>query len=302
MNEPSWCDLHLHTTASDGTWQPLPLVRAAKAAGLSAIAVTDHDTTASVRAVQEAGRRVGIEVLSGIELSLRAAGQEVHILGYGIDPADAALGHRLSSLRERRQARADAILARLAAHGCPLDPDRVRQIAGRGSIGRPHIARALVERGYIPSIAAAFDEWLAEGRPAYVPRAAVEAEEGMAWIKEAGGVSVLAHPGLLKDEAVIPALVAAGLAGLEVYHPAHTPDMVVHFLRIAQAHDLLVTGGSDCHGPGGKDRVYLGRERAPLECWRALQAALAGPIGGGPDHADNGNDSREDGPSPKRTP
>lgn len=274
LNDERVCDLHLHTTASDGTWSPEGLVRAAAEAGLAAIAVTDHDTTAAVRAAQGAGQRLGVEVLAGVELSLRADGQEVHVLGYGVDPDDPALADRLAVLRTRRAERTAAILSLLAEHDRPLEPARVQAIAGRGSIGRPHVARAMVERGYVGSISEAFDRWLAEGRPAFVARAAVPPADGMAWIREAGGVSVLAHPGLLKDDRIIPELAALGLVGLEAYHPSHPPEDVIHYLRQAEEHGLLVTGGSDCHGPGGKDQVLLGRVKLPYAHLSAIRQAI----------------------------
>lgn len=274
VHEDRFCDLHLHTTASDGTWSPEGLVRAAREAGLAAIAVTDHDTTAAVHVAQAAGKRLGVEVLAGVELSLRTDGQEVHVLGYGIDPGDPVLGDRLAAVRTRRAERTAAILSRLAEHDRPLDPARVQAIAGRGSIGRPHIARAMVEKGYVASISEAFDRWLAEGRPAFVPRAAVSPADGIAWIRAAGGVSVLAHPGLLKDDRIIPELVTLGLDGIEVYHPSHPPEDVICYLRQAEEHGLLVTGGSDCHGPGGKDQVFLGRVKLPYEHLTALRQLL----------------------------
>lgn len=244
-------DLHCHSTASDGRLAPDEVVKAAWRRGLRAIALTDHDTLAGVPPAQEAAEPLGLEVIPALELSTTLAGREVHLLGYFVDIDSPELLRRLRRIQWERRRRARRMVRRLAALGYPVEWARVQELAGGESIGRAHVARALLEKGYINSINQAFDQFLAEGRPAYVPHARLTVQEGIRLITAAGGVAVLAHPGLAQVDHLIPALKDRGLAGLEVAHPAHDPSQQEHYRRLADRLGLLPSGGSDAHGGEG---------------------------------------------------
>ena len=244
-------DLHLHTTASDGVYTPAQLVQKAADAGFAFIAVTDHDSVEGLAEAQETGRRLGVRVLPGVELGCTAH-REVHVLGYGFDPADPVLAGFCRGRVLEREARAEEMVRRLCAAGKPVSMDRVRELA-HGVIARPHIARALVEAGHAASVKDAFDRYLCQGRPTYVPREKVSVGEGVRLIEQAGGVAVLAHPMEMKmGETMMESLVeewkAQGLAGVEVYHPSAANNHAAFLLSMARRLGLIVTGGSDFHG------------------------------------------------------
>lgn len=267
-------DLHVHTDASDGFYPPEQVVARAAEIGLAAVAITDHDTVAAVAPAMEAARRLPgpdrLTVVPGVELSTAWPGAEVHILGYGIDPHHQPLLKTLDEFRQTRLERAEAILARLRRLDMPLPPSSVQDRASGQSIGRPHIARAMMAAGYVNSVGQAFDYYLGRGRPAYVPSPKPSAEEGVKIITDAGGAAVLAHPGLLPADPVesglLKALIDAGLQGIEVYHSKHTPAMEKRFADMARRHGLIATGGSDCHGPGPGGRgEQMGTVTVPVE-------------------------------------
>ncbi len=258
-------DLHLHTTYSDGSRSPADVLALAKAAGVSALAITDHDTVDGLPDALEAGARLGIEVIPGTEISSRHGESELHILGYFLDCHDPELRHRLGQLRASRHRRNPRIIEKLNELGLALTYEEVKALAGTDSVGRPHIARVLMERGYVTSAKEAFDRYLAEGAAAYVPRELPEPAEAMAWIRAARGIPVLAHPswvkangaGLLK---LCEKLKAEGLAGIEVHYSTHKPQQTAEYLNLARRLDLLVTGGSDFHGLTKPDiEVGVGR-------------------------------------------
>lgn len=290
-------DLHMHTTASDGENTPAELVAMAREAGLDVIAITDHDSTDGVLPAREAAAREGASewprVLAGIELSAeeppepgsgKETGDDVHMLGYLLDLESRELQDELILFREDRYTRGERIVEKLAALGMPLQWERVLAAAGQDerkgaggkpSIGRPHIARAMVEAGYVGSVREAFDLYIRNDGPAYVARRRLSPEDAVAMIHRAGGVAVLAHPGLLKDpRAMIERLVKAGLDGVEVYHPDNRSDLRLNLLAWAAAHDLIVTGGSDFHGRSTKSN-RLGQENPPAEMVAALEARAA---------------------------
>lgn len=251
-------DLHTHTTESDGTWTPRQLVEEAAKLGLSTIAVTDHDTTAGLKAAHEHAP-CGLEVIAGIELNAMAPdGVDAHILGLWIDPTYAPLQEQLVILREARIDRIGKILDLLSKLEIKLAYDDVVKFALKDVVSRSHIASALLEKGYVSSKQEAFQTLIGEGCPAYVRRYKLAPDKAVDLIHKAGGVSVLAHPGLMRNLEVLPTLVAAGLGGIEVIHPSHSTEQSQSFLNLANQLGLLPSGGSDCHGPGGKDRVYLG--------------------------------------------
>jgi predicted metal-dependent phosphoesterase TrpH len=265
-------DLHLHTTASDGLCTPELLVRQAGAAGLTAIAVTDHDTTAAVAAAEERCAAAGIAFVAGIEITAMEAAHDVHVLGYFIDPEDERLQRFLSRARAARVERVRAIAERLASLGAPVDAAPLLAAASRhdgGSVGRPLLARALVAAGHAADTNDAFDRWLARGRPGFIPRAGAPPEEVITVIHGAGGLVSLAHPVLAGMDDRIPALVDAGLDALEVYHPDHDAGARDRYLSVARRFDLLVTGGSDYHGDPAHG-VAPGTVTLPPREWERL--------------------------------
>ena len=263
-------DLHLHTTASDGTLTPGEIVKRAAAQGFDWIAVTDHDSVEGIAAAQEAGKALGVHVIPAAELSC-GLNREIHILGYGFDPQNEALGAYCRRRRESRIERCQE-MCRLMTHlGKPVCFGRVMELAD-GVVGRPHVARAMVEAGHVRSVQEAFDRFLKPGKPGFVPRESVMAQEAIGVITKAGGVAVLAHPMELKmGEASMESLVlewkAQGLGGLEVYHPSAANNHAASLLKLARREGLLVTGGSDYHG----ETVRLSTIGEGLERWKTVE-------------------------------
>ena len=251
-------DLHCHTTASDGLLTPTELIHLAAELGLKGIGITDHDTIQGWKEAEEAGAKHQIQILRGIELSTEWQGKEVHILGYEVDPSSTHLNDRLRDLRQAREQRMQKILDRLEVQGIQIGVDEVQQFAQGESIGRPHIAHVLLERGYVKSIGEGFDRYLGKGAAAYIPRYKLTPEEGIEIVRAAHGVAVLAHPGVHRLEEGIPAWVEVGLQGIEVLHSDHKPEDEKKFRALAQEYHLLTTGGSDFHGEALKPGVNLG--------------------------------------------
>jgi 3',5'-nucleoside bisphosphate phosphatase len=268
-------DLHTHSTFSDGTLEPEQVVELAATRDLTGIALTDHDTTEGVERARKAAAGTGLEVLLGCELSAEHQGAgapqagpaPVHVLGYGFDPAEPVFAARRAWILEGRVGRARRMVERLRALGADVHLDRVLELAGSGSVGRPHVAQALVEAGVVADVASAFSpEWIGTGGRAYVAKEAVGPEAAVALIRGAGGVAVLAHPSLhagagAVPEPVIRAMAAAGLDGLEVDHPDQEPAERARLRALAGELGLEATGASDCHGALYGYR--LGVERTP---------------------------------------
>ena len=258
-------DLHLHTTYSDGSLPPAEVLGLAQKAGVSALAITDHDIVDGIPEAIEAGAHLGIEVIPGIEISSRYGESELHMLGYFLDWQDSELSSRLAELRASRHRRNPRIIEKLNELGLDLTYEEVKALAGTESIGRPHIARVLMAKGYVRSAKEAFDRYLAEGAAAYVPRDLPEPAEAIAWIRTARGIPVLAHPTWVKESAeglfaLCDKLKAEGLGGIEVHYSTHKPQQTSQFLQVARRLDLLVTGGSDFHGLTKPDiEVGVGR-------------------------------------------
>jgi len=271
-------DLHLHTTHSDGSLRPADVLTLAQKAGVTALAITDHDIMDGLPEAMAVGTQLGIEVLPGVEISSFDGKGELHILGYCLNWRDEKLQSRLAVLRASRHRRNPLIVERLQALGLELTYDEVRALAGTESVGRPHIARVLMEKGYVTSAKEAFDRYLAEGRPGYVARELPTPAEAISWIKEAQGVAVLAHPTWVKEsDAALPEFVRAlkdnGLGGIEVHYSTHTQQQTVRFLELAKQFDLLVTGGSDFHGLTKPD-IEVGAGRGSLKVPELLLAPL----------------------------
>ena len=264
-------DLHIHSTASDGIHTPSELVDLALAKGLQIIALTDHDTTEGIEEALSAARGTGLTVIPGVEISTDVPGtNELHILGYCIDHYSPELQRRLDKLGTSRVHRARKTLERLAQAGYPLSWEHLIELSGDGVIGRPHIAQALVDAHYVDSLADAFRHYLARGAPAYVERFRFSPPQAIQMIRDAGGVPVLAHPSRVTEH--IPSLVRMGLAGLEAYYPSY-PPAEQHFLAgLARKHHLIVTGGSDFHGPGITEADDLGIVDVP---WSAVEQLMA---------------------------
>lgn len=270
-------DLHLHTTASDGRLSPAALVERARQAGLRTIAVTDHDTTAGLDEARLAAAAAGIDVVTGIELTSVHNGRDVHLLGYFFDASDASLGALLETQRRIRIERTREIGARLQALGLPIDVQRLLDEAGARpgrSVGRPLLARALVEAGHATSVQEAFDRWLGLGCPAFVPREGRGPGHFIRAIHDAGGVVSFAHPGVTQQDGLIDLLVVEGLDAIEAYHSDHTPEMQQTYLDLAHRLGALVTGGSDFHGDGAR-RATLGLVALPPADLAALAARAA---------------------------
>jgi len=257
-------DLHTHSTASDGTMTPTDLVRHAKERGIEVLSLTDHDTLSGLQeAIEEAGR-LGIGFIPGIEISAEFEPGTLHILGYYVNPSDAPLEERLTWLREGRDNRNVVILQKLSSLGYPLELEDVLVFAQGESVGRPHIADAMVAKGYVVDREQAFDRFLAKGGPAYADKERMTAENAISLIKKAGGLSVLAHPQWLGLErralsSFVHDLSEMGLAGLEAYYYSHSYDETRFYEILAKEHGLLVTGGTDFHGPGGLKGTEIGK-------------------------------------------
>jgi len=272
-----YADLHIHTTASDGMSTPAEVVAAAKAKGLSAIAITDHDSTDGIAEAIDEGIKHQIEVIPGIELSTLSGDREIHILGYYPDWKSSLLQEKLAFFIEARQNRAVKMLEKLDKLGIVVSVQRVEEIAESSFIGRPHIARALLENGYINEISEAFTEkYIGRGGRAYVERFKLNPAEGIDMLLKTGAIPVLAHPGNLSQgppmlEQEIGSLVVSGLRGIEVYYSRHTAEQKSYYNRIVRTFDLLVTGGSDCHGYKNSANS-LGTVRLPYKYVEALKS------------------------------
>lgn len=271
---PNTLDLHTHSTASDGLPTPTELVTMAHEAGLTMIALTDHDTTNGLAEAQAVGAACGVEVVPGIEINTYLPHErgEAHVLGYYFDTANPDLQAFLTFLRDVREKRGERMVALLREQGYDVTWERVRELA-QGAVGRPHVAQALMEKGYAESISDAFNRYISPGRPAYVPRFKMVPEDAVRLLRSVRGVPVLAHPMRLYglEDDLLPRLMAAGLLGLECYYGDYDEPTVEHLLALAEQHGLTATGGSDYHGPG-RHPTPLGARYVPPEAAEQLRA------------------------------
>jgi hypothetical protein len=267
-------DLHVHSTASDGRLSPAEVIREAAARGLVYIALTDHDSVDGIAAAKATAQSFpNLTVIPGIEISTDIPQGEVHILGYFIDYKDPEFLAKLEEFKNSRLRRAEQMVAKLEGLGVHIDWRRVLEIAGTSTIGRPHIAQAMMEKDHVPSFKDAFDEYLGHGKPAYVDREKMLPAEAAAIIVKAGGLPVLAHPFTTEDpEGLISELKPAGLVGMEAYYKDYTAEEVESLVALAQKHALIATGGSDFHGIEPDEETAIGDSNVPLEAVERLIA------------------------------
>lgn len=249
MSGAPYADLHLHTNYSDGTLTPTELIGEVARLGIRVAAVTDHDILDGLPSAMEEAKRHGVRIIPGVELSSADDGKEVHILGLYIDPENGPFVARLAAFREERLDRGKKMVARLKSLGIEIDYEKVLSSLRSGaSMGRPHIARMMVDAGYVSDINQAFDRYLGLGRPAYVGKARLTPAEAIALVHDAGGLAFLAHPGPLRRDDLIPEMRDAGLDGIEAHHSDHDENVVHHYRTMADRMGLLISGGSDFHG------------------------------------------------------
>lgn len=260
-----FADLHIHSSYSDGLYTPGELAAMAKAAGITVLALTDHDTLKGLSEMKEAAAALGIGFIPGVEFSARWENRQVHVLGYGIDQHNALLLERLADVRNARRNRLEKIVKRLREMGMYVDIPMPEE--GHRAVGRPHIARALVEQGYVRTVQEAFDKYIGEGKPAYRPQTKMTPPEAVVLIHQAGGIAVQAHPEEIGDKALALKLLGAlAYDGLEVHHPSAKEKGVEDFwLQVAKDHNFLITGGSDYHGNAGRFPKKLADWRVPVE-------------------------------------
>jgi hypothetical protein len=266
-------DLHLHTTASDGRSSPAELVRAAARAGIRVLAVTDHDTTAGLDLARREADVLGLALVAGIEITAVDEGRDIHVLGYFFDAGDPALARFLASQRDDRRRRLVEMVGRLDRLGVPIDAapilDAARGPGGR-ALGRPLLARALVEAGHVGTVSDAFDRYLGAGRPAFVARTGAPPADVVRIVAEAGGLASIAHPGKIGDDDLVGRLLDEGMPAIEVFHPDHSEADVARYAALARSRARPVTGGSDYHGPDSGRESGLGRVGLPAAEYERL--------------------------------
>ena len=265
-----YADLHVHSSESDGTLTPRQLVKESLTRGLSAIALVDHDTVGGIPEAMAAAQGTNLEVIAGIELTSQYEKQEIHILGYFLDCQDKALLEKLKLVQLNRIERVYKIVNNLEEQGVKLNAQVVFDISGKGTVGRMHIARALLKEGWVTTTAEAFRKYIGDKSPAYVLGFSLSPAEAINLIKGAGGVAVLAHPYMLHNDELITEFAGYGLQGIEVYYPEHSQSMVNFYLDLAKKLNLLVTGGSDFHG-SVKPEIKLGTIKIPIELVEKLR-------------------------------
>ncbi len=270
-------DLHIHTTASDGRLSPTGIITAAMEAGLSHIAITDHDTVDGLLELKNSGVTVPstLSVIAGIELSSDLPEWEVHILGYNIDIHNQKLQNQLQLLIAHRHERTQQMIHKLHDLGYFITYQQVVKLAEKATaIGRPHIGKALVEQGYFLTVSEAFTQLIGKNGPAYVPHYKLTPSQVIALITEANGIPVLAHPGLIKNDEIVMDMILFGIQGLEVYHPTHSEEEIKKYLTMANNHKLLITGGSDFHGISGRFPETLGVFTLPTTLAYQLEGSI----------------------------
>lgn len=270
-------DLHIHTVHSDGTSTVKEIIDVAYQRGLAAISITDHDCTDAYPLALELGAAVGLEVIPGVELSSEVDGNDIHVLGFYIDPENPAFSSKLKEMKDARYVRAQKIVSNLNEQGIDLRFDTVLSIAGVGAIGRPHIAAAMLKEELVYSFREAFDKYIGYGLPAYVEKLKMSPKNVFDLIKNAGGVPVLAHPGVTQVDERIPEFVRDGLMGIEVFHTEHPSCAERHYMRLARKHNLAFTGGSDFHN-NNHNKSEIGSTSVPYLTVNTLKDKLGIPV------------------------
>lgn len=274
VRSPEFVDLHIHTIFSDGLFTPEEVVARATQLGFSAVAITDHDSVDGIDRAIRAVRGKGIEIVPGAELSCDVNGNDVHILGYYFNHHRPALQDFFVRVRQSRLERAEKMVQKLAEMGVKVSFARVRELAGVGAVGRPHLAQAMVEAGVVANLSEAFERYIGYHAPAYIPKMRLTPAQAVGFIHENGGLAVVAHPATYGNDDLLYQVIAAGVDGIEVWHPEHNERMVAHYLEVATKNRLLVTGGSDCHGGRKFGRIYLGEVRLPYKYLVALKSRV----------------------------
>jgi predicted metal-dependent phosphoesterase TrpH len=273
MHQNKWIDLHLHSTYSDGRHSPTELVDVAVKQNLAAISITDHDSLDGFRELSEAAIGPRIEFISGIELSCVHNGRDLHVLGYGVDVDDNSFQSMLVQFRDSRELRGIRIVEKLKEMNIRIDTQTLLQKAGKGALGRPHIAEALVDGGYVKDYAEAFDRFIGEDCPAYVEKFKMTPRDAVGYIHASGGLAFVAHAGYyIEDRDAFYELLEGGFDGIEIFHPKHTNSVVKTLSRIANEYGLLVSGGSDFHGFTERDNV--GAPKVPYEVFDRIKSRL----------------------------
>ena len=267
-----YADLHVHTFYSDSTFSPEEVVSCAKDKGLSAIAICDHDSIDGIEPCQKIGALVDLEIIPGIELTAEKADAEIHLLGYLLDWKVEWFQNRLKEIQSSRIDRMYKMVEKLNGANIKVDPKDVFKLAGKGTVGRLHLAQAILRSGKAKSFREIFDKYIGFLKPCYVSNIRFSPEEAIGMLLEVGGIPVLAHPDVLGKDEYIPELIKYGLKGIEVYHTDHKNAAVKRYEGLANQYNLLMTGGSDCHGLG-KGRVLLGSVRVPYELVDRLKEA-----------------------------
>lgn len=267
-------DLHVHTHLSDGTFTPEEAVENARKVGLSCIAVTDHDCVDGIMPAIEAAKKHGPEIIPGVEMSAQEKGREVHLLGFFPDIKDKKFLERLKSIRRNRVERVYMMVEKLKKYNIRLDPERIFELSGQGSVGRLHVAAILENEGYVSSIEEAFKRFIGDKGPCYVAHYDISAEDAIAELKRVGAVAVYAHPHLMGGDRLIPQFIKYGLDGIEAYHSEHTKPVTKRYIELAEEYGLLVTGGSDCHGLN-KGRMLMGTVKVPYSLVEELKRCAA---------------------------
>jgi len=264
-------DLHIHSSLSDGTYTPEEIVAMAGRSGLTKISITDHDLTDGIERAEKAGREAGVEVIPGVEFTTDSPGIEIHILGYFIDYRNQEFSEALKQIQADRVRRIYKIVDKLKEINIPIEADEVFALSGKIAPGRPHVAKVLINKGIVSSFKEAFIRFLDTRGPAYVPHFKLLPKDTIHLIAKVGGVAVFAHPAVSNCDALIPALMAEGLKGIEVYYGGYRPDQIEHYRELANKYGLLMTGGSDFHGENSGRESKLGELTIPDELVEKLR-------------------------------
>ena len=267
-------DLHVHTYLSDGTFSPQQVLETAHKLGLSCIAITDHDSIDGIGPTMELAPSYNIEVIPGVELTAEANDDEIHIIGYFIDWKNEEFQAKLKLICQARVDRIKEMIVKLAKFGIEIDAEEVFEFAGPGSVGRPHLAQVMYQKGYVRSTNEAFQKYIRNHGPCYVKKYTLSPKEAIEMIKSIGGIPILAHPHLLKMDELIPGFIEDGLRGIEVYRSDHPDSATIHYEKFAKRYGLLITGGSDCHGLG-KGEVLMGKVKLPYKYVFELKRAAS---------------------------